>query len=120
MKVSVQVGLFLFTAETAKRAEESPKIHLYAAFCKYCVEQYKDHARTIVELTNNSIFSGIRNGYIAVLKAAAARAMDKDPQAFAEAEKRLEKRVATEHRERSGKQPIPPERSLGVISGYDE
>lgn len=93
---------------------------VYAAFCKYCVEQYKDHARTIVELTSNSIFSGIRNGYIAVLKAAAARAMDKDQQGFVEAEKQLEKLVGTAPSTRSGPQPIPSERSLGIIQGYDD
>jgi len=88
---------------------------IYAAFCKYCVEQYKAHARTIVELTNNSIFSGIRNGYISVLKAAAARAMDKDPDGFAEAEERLEGLVGTAPIPPSGPQPIPSEKNLGVI-----
>ena len=88
---------------------------VYAAFCKYCVEQYKDHARTVVELTNNSIFSGIRNGYISVLKATAIRAMEDNPQGFAEAEKRLEDLLGTAPITRSGPQPIPAERNLGII-----
>jgi len=93
---------------------------IYAAFCKRCVEQYKEHARTVVELRNNSIFSGIRNGYIAALKAAAARAADEDPKAFAAAEKRLEDRVGAGRGEQpAGPQPIPEERSLGIIEGYE-
>jgi len=100
-------------------AYEMTREPIYAAFCKYCVEQYKDYARTVVELTNNSIFSGIRNGYISVLKAAVAMAMDKDSKGFAEAEKQLEKLVGTARSTLSGPQPIPPERSLGIPQGYD-
>ena len=92
---------------------------MYAAFCKYLIEHYKHYAVTIVELTNNSIFSGIRNGYISVLKATVARAMDQDSQGFVKVEKRLEKRVGTERREHSGPPPIPPEQSLGIIEGYN-
>ena len=92
---------------------------IYAAFCKYVIENYKEYARTVVELTNNSIFSGIRNGYIAVLKSTVARAMDKDPEGFVEAEKRLNELLGKARRENSGPQPIPAERSLGIIQGYD-
>ena len=92
---------------------------IYAAFCKYVVENYKEHAQTVVDLKAVSMFSGIRNGYISVLKATAARAMDEDPQAFAEAEKRLEGLVGKGRREDSSPKGIPPEKSLGIIQGYE-
>jgi len=92
----------------------------YAAYCYHCLEQYKEYARTIVELTNNSIFSGIRNGYISVLKAAVAHAMDRDREGFADALSRLKQEIGLERDRRPIQQSGPLERSLGIIEGYDD
>jgi len=93
---------------------------IYAAYCKQLVEEYKNYARNTIELKNIAFFSGIRNGHIAVLKATAARAMDKDPQAFTEAEKQLKTLVGSARR-KPGKpaSSTQQEQSLGVPQGYD-
>ncbi len=89
---------------------------IYAAMCLKAVIDYREHALSIVEFRNSSIFSGIRNGYISILKAAAARAVDRDPGSFTEAEQRLKAAI----------QPPPPveetfyEKSLGVPKGYEK
>ena len=59
---------------------------------------------------NIAFFLGIRNGHIAVLKAAAAHAIEKDPQPFAEAEKKLKNLV--------GKRPRKPNSGLGSVSWH--
>ena len=86
---------------------------VYAAMCKRAALAYTETAAATVEMRNPSMFSGLRNGYVAVLKAAAARAMEQP--GFAEAEKRLEQAI----------DPPPPapapeivEKSLGVPEGY--
>src|SRR5437870_4146156 len=68
---------------------------IYAAYSKQLLEEYKSYARDTIELKNIAFFSGIRNGHIAVLKATAARAMDKDSDGYKEAEKQLTNLVGT-------------------------
>jgi len=87
---------------------------VYAAMCKRAALAYTDTAAATVEMRNPSMFSGLRSGYVAVLKAAAARAMERP--GFAEAEERLAEAI----------DPPPPapaseivEKSLGVPEGYD-
>ena len=65
-------------------------------------------------------FSGLRNGYIAVLKTTVDRAMEKDPKAFEDAVERL-KSLVGKGREKKASRPDPfkPERSLGVIEVHD-
>ena len=75
------------------------------------------------------LFGGIRNGIISCLKSTVARAMDRDPEGFAEAQKRLEELLSTKTKNVApptlppkgslSSKLIPPEKSLGVIQGYD-
>jgi len=95
---------------------------IYAAFCMQCVEAYKDRARKLVEMdpeVGGSFFSGIRNGYIAILKSAAAAAIDRDPKGFIEAEKRLKKLMENGVEQEYEPSAEFPERSIGVIEGYN-
>jgi len=93
---------------------------IYAAYCKQLVDEYKSYAQSTIDLKNIAFFSGIRNGHIAVLKATAARAMDKDPKGFAEAEKQLKQLVGSVKRTPWKPLPnTPQEQSLGVPEGYD-
>ena len=92
---------------------------IYAAFCNHCIESYKEgNARQVVEVMIN--YSGIRNGYVAVLKSAVARAMDKDPGGYAEAEKRLTEMIGRDLGEkpsRPSNRKKPVQRL--VIQGYE-
>ena len=89
---------------------------IYAAVCKKAVLDYREHALSVVELRSVALFSGIRNGYIAVLKAAAARAMDRDPEGLAKGEERL--KAAIRPPASSGPQKVV-EKNIGVPEGYD-
>ncbi len=105
---------------------------IYAAFCNSCLESYKETSRRIVDLKPHAFstsgevvatgfsFSGLRNGYIAVLKTTVDRAMEKDPKAFEDAVERL-KSLVGKGREKKASRPDPfkPERSLGVIEVHD-
>ena len=89
---------------------------IYAAWCKKTVFEYRKFALDIVEFRSDSIFSGLRNGHIAVLRGAAARAWDRDPKALEEAEMRLE----SLKKERPSPPGPPGSRlaSLGIPKGY--
>ena len=92
---------------------------IYDAFRKYYIKDYKEHnAGQVVEVMPN--WSGFRIGYIAVLKSAVSRAMDKDPGGFTEAEKRLLEMIGRDLDENSY---IPPNREEPVrrlvIQGYE-
>lgn len=89
---------------------------IYAACCKRTALGYRDYAASMVDMTNIALFSGNRNGYISVLKAAAARAWDRDPAGLTKAEERLEAMI----RQRPELWPTPvQEESIGVPAGYD-
>ena len=90
---------------------------IYAAMCMKAVLDYRKHGREIVAFQNASIFSGIRNGYLSVLKATAERALAKDPKGFAKAEERL--LAAIKQAEPSGPETYQ-EKSIGIPEGYDE
>jgi len=100
----------------AALAYEITKDPIYAAICKKALSEFPEYARTVVELKNNSIFSGIRNGQIAVLKATVARAMDRDPEGLAKGEERMKEIKPPEPVRRA---PVV-EKSLGAPVGYDE
>ncbi len=93
---------------------------IYAAFCNHCIEDYKEYnARQVVEVMIN--YSGIRNGHVAVLKSAVARAMDKDSGGYAEAEKRLSEIIGRDLDEKNPlRAPVrkEPVQRL-VIQGYE-
>ncbi|MSS70529.1 MAG: hypothetical protein EXS64_03470 [Candidatus Latescibacteria bacterium] len=91
---------------------------IYAAWCEKEVLDYWEHARGLVEMQSDSLFSGLRNGHIAVLKGAAARARARDPKALEEAERRLEARPRKPAPTLSGP-PLYREISLGIPEGYD-
>jgi hypothetical protein len=90
---------------------------IYAAMCKKVVLDYREHALGIVELRSIALFSGLRNGYISVLKATVAMAMEQDAEGLAEAEEKLKTSIGP---------PLliekPPivEKNLGIPEGYDE
>ena len=88
---------------------------IYAACCKNTVENYTGDAKRIV--TEFSNWSAIRNGYVSVLKATTARAMDGDPQGMADAEKRFSAAIKPPETERVRGDLM--EKSLGVPEGYD-
>ncbi len=89
---------------------------VYAACCKRTVLGYRDYAASVVDMSNIALFSGNRNGYISVLKAAAVQAEDKDPAEMAKAEERLKSLI----RPRPELWPTPlEEKSIGVPAGYD-
>ena len=92
-----------------------PGDRIYAACCKYALETYTEQRRGIAREFAN--WSAIRNGYISVLKATAARLMDGDPEELACAEKRLKAAMQSAP-------PVWPKRtgklkSIGVPAGYD-
>ncbi len=91
----------------------------YAAFCKRQVLRSESHLRSVVNLANNSIFSGIRNGHLEVLKAAVVRAQQQDPEGLAQAEEELPQYLGTDQRKPPSPYYTPPEKSLGVPEGYD-
>ena len=88
---------------------------VYAACCKHTVENYTGDARRMV--TEFSNWSAIRNGYVSVLKATAARAMDGDPKGMAEGEKRFMAAIKPPKTERVRGELT--EKSLGIPEGYD-
>ena len=97
---------------------------IYAARCKKAALSYSERARGIVELDEkwcDAFFSGIRNGLFSVYKAIGARAEDKDPAAFAEAEKKLEalERSRPKKEPRTGPREEGPDRKVGIIDVHD-
>lgn len=109
------------TATNCVLAYQMTNDPIYAAFCKHCIESYRGTAEKLVNMdpeVGGSFFSGIRNGYIAILKSAVAKALDTNPDGFAEAEERL-RDLMRKGTENSKPQSEFAEKSIGVIEGYD-
>jgi len=100
-------------------AYEMTEDPIYAAFCHHALEAYIPHARISVHIADIALFSAIRNGYIAVLKATVARAIETDEESFVNALQRLSSLLGSEEIVSKPISANPDDVHIGVPDGYD-